>query len=75
MCRISMVYNGPVIKGGCVTQRSIRARFNYFCQKTVTPRPRSKTWSSWKQPAPIVHVIWRVSFKTVMMYKNSVVKS
>jgi len=30
-----MGYNGPAIKGGCVTRRSIRAGSRYFSQEAV----------------------------------------
>jgi hypothetical protein len=31
-----MAYNGPAIKGGCVTRRKHRLRPVFFSQKTVT---------------------------------------
>ena|GEM_PF-2908753 len=36
MCRRPMAYNGPAIKGGCVTRRQHRSESRYFSQKIVT---------------------------------------
>ena len=33
---LANIDNGPTIKGGCVSRRSIRARSRYFSQKFIT---------------------------------------